>query len=425
MSVSSTARKQIFAGGQAALTFTFRALTTAPTDIKLRKTLITTGAETEMTYTTEYTAAISADGVGGVVTVSPTISTAYNLTVYRETTNTQESDYDDYNQFPANTLETDLDRRTLVEQEIAESIDRSIKLPISNTLTGLTLPNPSDGKTLKWVVSSGTVSMENSTVDIDTAIAAAQAAQTAAELAETNAETAETNAETAETNAETAETNAEASETAAGLSATTASAQALEATTQATSALTYSNLTTTNSLLALEYSLETTTQATLALTYSNLTTTNSLLALGYKNLANTYSTTALTYSNLAATYSTTALGYSLAAATSATTALATIQVAVNPQTGNYALAVDDVNKLVTLDSAGTITLTVPINSTIAIPTGSIIGICQLGAGKVTISPSAGVTVNVEVGYNTTGSFSTVALLKTDTDEWLAVGSLEA
>jgi len=84
-----------------------------------------------------------------------------------------------------------------------------------------------------------------------------------------------------------------------------------------------------------------------------------------------------------------------------------------------------VNKLVTLDSGGTITLTVPINSTIAIPTGSIIGICQIGAGKITIAPSAGVTVNKEIGLNTTGSYATAALLKTDTDVWLAIGSLEA
>jgi len=150
MTVKSTTRKQTYAGGTGTFVFTFRALTSAPTDIKVKKTLISSGAETDLTYTTDYTAAINSDGVGGTVTVSPTVSTLYTVTVYRDTTDKQESDYDDYNQFPADTLETDFDRRTMVSQETSEDIDRTLKLSITYTGSSLTIPNPQADKLLGW-----------------------------------------------------------------------------------------------------------------------------------------------------------------------------------------------------------------------------------------------------------------------------------
>lgn len=152
MTVESTDRKQTFSGGQATNDFTFRALTTAPTDIKVKKTLIATGVDTDLTYTTDYTVAVDADGVGGTVTYVTTVSTAYTTTVYRETTDKQESDYDDYNQFPADTLETDLDRRTMISQEAAENIDRTLKLSITSTVTAstITVPSPVADNLLGW-----------------------------------------------------------------------------------------------------------------------------------------------------------------------------------------------------------------------------------------------------------------------------------
>jgi hypothetical protein len=149
MTVESTDRKQSFAGGIATLDFTFRALVDSPEDIKVLKTLISTGVDTELTYTTEYTVSIAADGVGGTVTVSPTVSTLYTQTVYRATTNKQESDYDDYNQFPANTLENDLDKRTLISQETDETLDRTIRLPISSSADA-TMPAPVADTYLGW-----------------------------------------------------------------------------------------------------------------------------------------------------------------------------------------------------------------------------------------------------------------------------------
>lgn len=157
MTVESTARKQTFAGAQSALTFSFRTLANHPEYIKVKNTVVATGVETDLTYGVDYTVSLESDGTGGVVTVSPTYSSAYNHTVYRVTDNLQESDYDDFNQFPADTVENDFDRRTLIAQEAAEETARTAKLPISASATGVTLPTPVDGSILGWSGTGGTL----------------------------------------------------------------------------------------------------------------------------------------------------------------------------------------------------------------------------------------------------------------------------
>lgn len=178
MTVESTTRKTTYAGGQADHTFTFKALTTAPEDIKCLKTLISTGAETDLTYAVDYTVDLEDDGIGGVVTLNPTCSTLYTVTVYRVTTDKQESDYDDYNQFPADTLETDLDRRTMISQERGEDSDRTLKLSISTSGVDTTLPTPVADQVLGWDSAGTAIENKDLTdlgtivVDTDTTLAA-------------------------------------------------------------------------------------------------------------------------------------------------------------------------------------------------------------------------------------------------------------
>ena len=65
-------------------------------------------------------------------------------------------------------------------------------------------------------------------------------------------------------------------------------------------------------------------------------------------------------------------------------------LAFNAQTGTtYTLVIADLGKLVTLSNASGITLTVPPS---VFATGNIINIQQIGAGQVTLSQGAGVTI---------------------------------
>lgn len=99
----------------------------------------------------------------------------------------------------------------------------------------------------------------------------------------------------------------------------------------------------------------------------------------------------------------------------------------NAQTGtSYTLALTDGAKLVTLTNAAAITLTVPPNSSVAFPIGTQILLYQGGAGQVTITPGAGVTVRSEgTKLKIIGQYAVAGLLKLATDEWVAFGNLEA
>lgn len=103
----------------------------------------------------------------------------------------------------------------------------------------------------------------------------------------------------------------------------------------------------------------------------------------------------------------------------------TTKVEINEQTGTtYTLVLTDRGKLVTLNNASAITLTVPPNSSVAFATGTVITISQLGAGTVTVAAGTGVTINsLDSNLDLSGQYAAAALHKTGTDTWLLVGSL--
>jgi hypothetical protein len=87
------------------------------------------------------------------------------------------------------------------------------------------------------------------------------------------------------------------------------------------------------------------------------------------------------------------------------------------------LVLTDNGRLVTLSNAAAITLTVPLNSSVAFDTGAIVNIQQIGAGQVTISGAAGVTIN-GTGTKTRAQWSAASLIKTATNTWTLIGDIE-
>ena len=67
-------------------------------------------------------------------------------------------------------------------------------------------------------------------------------------------------------------------------------------------------------------------------------------------------------------------------------------VAVNAQTANYTLVLADASKAVEVTSASSTTVTVPPNSSVAFPVGTIIEVVRLGTGSVTLLAGSGVTL---------------------------------
>lgn len=100
--------------------------------------------------------------------------------------------------------------------------------------------------------------------------------------------------------------------------------------------------------------------------------------------------------------------------------------AVNAQTGtSYTLVLADAAKWLELSNAAAITLTVPPNSAVAFPIGTVIQGMQTGAGQVTIAQGAGVTVNASPGLKVAAQYGSFGLIKVATDTWRAFGRLSA
>lgn len=100
-------------------------------------------------------------------------------------------------------------------------------------------------------------------------------------------------------------------------------------------------------------------------------------------------------------------------------------VSINAQASSYTAVLTDRDKLVEINNASANTFTVPLNSSVAFPTGSTINLVQTGAGQTTITPTGGVTINATPGLKIRTQWSTATLIKRSTDTWLAFGDLIA
>jgi len=98
---------------------------------------------------------------------------------------------------------------------------------------------------------------------------------------------------------------------------------------------------------------------------------------------------------------------------------------INAQVGTtYTLALTDSSKLITLSNASPITLTIPLNSSIAFSIGTQILINQLGAGNATVAATGGVTINsYDSDVSLSGQHSVAGLIKIGTDLWILFGDI--
>jgi hypothetical protein len=153
---------------------------------------------------------------------------------------------------------------------------------------------------------------------------------------------------------------------------------------------------------------------------STTTFTNKTIALGSNTVTGTIAefNTAVTDADFATIAGTETL-------TNKTLTAPVINLAINAQTGTtYTTVLEDNGKLVTLDNASAITLTIPKNSSVAYPIGSQINLVQKGAGQVTVAPVDGdVTINATPGLDTRAQYSAATCIKIDTDSWILLGDL--
>jgi hypothetical protein len=92
----------------------------------------------------------------------------------------------------------------------------------------------------------------------------------------------------------------------------------------------------------------------------------------------------------------------------------------NSYTANVTLSLLDINKIVSVNAPSTATVTIPLNSSVAFPIGSVINVYNRSASLLTVAGAAGVTVR---NAGTLEQYKEASLRKRDTDEWVAAGPL--
>ena len=99
---------------------------------------------------------------------------------------------------------------------------------------------------------------------------------------------------------------------------------------------------------------------------------------------------------------------------------------LNSQAASYTLVLSDAGKVIPVSNASANTVTVPPNSSVAFPIGSVVTLIQTGVGQTTITAGAGVTIRSENSkLKLKAQYATAGLLKIDTDTWVAFGNLSA
>jgi hypothetical protein len=132
MTIASTTSKVSYNGsgtvGPFPVTFKF----TKDADITATKRA-STGAETVLTLTTDYTLTGAGDASGGALTLVAALAVGESLVIARVPGILQEVDYVENSAFPAETHEGALDLLTMICQSLQEQVDRAVKVEISST----------------------------------------------------------------------------------------------------------------------------------------------------------------------------------------------------------------------------------------------------------------------------------------------------
>lgn len=195
MTISTEYTPPQYIGNNTATVFAFPYVFYANSDLIVTRTQISTGVDTALTITTDYTISGGA-GSSGFVTCVVAPTSDQRITIERSIPYKQDANFPENTAFPANTLETVLDKAVIMAQQTKAVAARALVIPASDSGVTTTLPTATvrAGKAL-FFDGSGNPSV-TSTVDTVSAAAAAasasaaQTAQTAAEAAQAAAESA-------------------------------------------------------------------------------------------------------------------------------------------------------------------------------------------------------------------------------------------
>lgn len=141
MTISSTTSRVSYNGNGVLVNFTVPFYFLDDTHLLVTKYVVSSGVTTTLALTTDYTVVGSGVLTGGTITCVVAPATGTQIIITRNVPFTQETDYIENDPFPAEVHEQALDKLTMEVQQIDEQVDRSVKMPITSSLTDVELPN--------------------------------------------------------------------------------------------------------------------------------------------------------------------------------------------------------------------------------------------------------------------------------------------
>lgn len=141
-----------YTGNGSTVAFAFNFKTFAAADIQVIQTLISTGAETVLTLTTDYSVSLNADqdaNPGGTVTLVTAHSSSYTLTITTDIAETQSTNLTQGGGYYPGVIEDALDRNAILAQQLRRDVDKAIRLPLTSSASG-NLPAPVADAFIGW-----------------------------------------------------------------------------------------------------------------------------------------------------------------------------------------------------------------------------------------------------------------------------------
>lgn len=156
MTVSTTLNRVSYVGNGSTTVFAypFKIFEDADLEVYLNGVL--------QTLTTHYTVSGKGSLTGGNVTFLTAPPAAASVVIIRNLPETQASALPANDKFPSTTVETALDKLTMLVQELKEVDQRTLKLAVTSLFSNLSVPDPAAGLYLRW--KNDKTGLENATL---------------------------------------------------------------------------------------------------------------------------------------------------------------------------------------------------------------------------------------------------------------------
>lgn len=102
------------------------------------------GASETLIYGTDYTASGAGADTGGTITTTNVYATGFQLHIYRSVPETQETVFTENSTFPSQSVETALDKLTMIDQQHGATLKNAIRYPLSEFDSDGVLPAAND-----------------------------------------------------------------------------------------------------------------------------------------------------------------------------------------------------------------------------------------------------------------------------------------